>query len=103
MLILNVGHHMYTNVVTDANCNEIPEGIVDAVACVLIASHDLRGPYAKRNSRTGSIYVVKPRLHGPKEVWLIQCSAFSIAKHLRHPVIDNTAPGVLAAAKNCGA
>ena len=68
MLVRNVGHLMTTPAILDRNGDEVYEGLMDAMITTAIALHDLNKKSGARNSMTGSIYVVKPKLHGPEEV-----------------------------------
>ena len=68
MLVRNVGHLMTNPAIRDRDGNEVPEGIMDAMVTALIALYDIGPKGLHRNSRAGSMYVVKPKMHGPEEV-----------------------------------
>ena len=75
MLVRNVGHLM-TNPAVLLDGKEIPEGIIDAMFTITIGKHDLDQTGSVQNSKTGSIYIVKPKMHGPEEVQFT-CDLFS--------------------------
>jgi malate synthase len=76
MLVRNVGHLMTSPAILDQNGQEIPEGILDAMFTICIAMHDFNGDSDIKNSQAGSIYIVKPKMHGPDEVQFT-CDLFS--------------------------
>jgi malate synthase len=68
LLVRNVGHLMTNPAILEKNDNEVPEGIMDAIFTICIAKHDLLKQGNLANTRTGSVYIVKPKMHGPEEV-----------------------------------
>jgi len=81
LFVRNVGHLMTNPAVILADGHEIPEGILDGIVTVLISSHDVAGRTRYRNSKTGSIYIVKPKMHGPEEVQFA-CDLFAAIEDL---------------------
>ena len=81
LFIRNVGHLMTNDAILNHQGEEVPEGIMDGLITSLCALHDIRGVSAKGNSRTGSMYIVKPKMHGPEEV-TFTCDLFSRIEEL---------------------
>ncbi|MBF6027286.1 malate synthase G [Pseudomonas sp. P115] len=67
LFVRNVGHLMTIDAILDNAGNEVPEGILDGLVTSLAATHSLNGNNSRKNSRTGSVYIVKPKMHGPEE------------------------------------
>ena len=85
LFVRQVGHLMTIDAVLDAHGEAIPEGVLDALMTALGSLHDLKGRHAGGNSRTGSVYVVKPKMHGPEEVAITRDLFSAVERVTRMP------------------
>ena len=94
LLVRNVGHLMTNSAVKDKNGYEVFEGIMDAVFTICISIHDLIGNGTYKNSKTKSIYIVKPKMHGPKEV-KFTCDLFAAIEEAFDLPINTVKIGIM--------